>query len=137
AGGRGWTLEPGVEILSGETCPGDNILLGGWDSSLYCLTKQGKPAWKLKTEGPVNGSPAIAGNRTFVAGCDSHLHVIDIKAGKETAKIDLGGQAGATAALAGNMLYVGTMSNQVLALNLKKNDIAWSFEPKREQPFYS
>jgi outer membrane protein assembly factor BamB len=29
------------------------------------------------------------------------------------------------------------MSNQVLALDLKKNEIAWSFEPKRAQPFYS
>jgi outer membrane protein assembly factor BamB len=35
------------------------------------------------------------------------------------------------------MLYVGTMSNQVLALDLKKNDIVWSFEPTRSQPFYS
>jgi outer membrane protein assembly factor BamB len=135
-GGKRWTFETGGEITSGANFAGDHILFGGWDSTLYCLTKDGKLAWKFKTEGPVNGAPAIAGNRTFVAGCDSHLHVIDIKAGKELAKIDLGGQAGATAAIAGNMLYVGTMSNQVLAVDLKKNDIAWAFEPQRSQPFY-
>ena len=38
----------------------------------------------------------------------------------------------------GDRLYVGTMSNQVLAINLKKMRIEWEFEaPKRKQPFYA
>ena len=41
--------------------------------------------WKFKTAGPVNGSPAVAGGRTFVAGCDSTLHVLDMANGKELA----------------------------------------------------
>jgi outer membrane protein assembly factor BamB len=32
---------------------------------------------------------------------------------------------------------VGNMANQVQAIDLKKRDIAWTFESKRSQPFYS
>ena len=57
---------------------------------------------------------------TFVAGCDSVLHVIDTTTGKEEIKsVELDGQVGATPALVGDFLYVGTMTNQVHAINLK------------------
>jgi outer membrane protein assembly factor BamB len=86
----------------------------------------------------VNGSPAVVGDRTFVAGCDSLLHVIDAKTGKSQGNIDLGGQAGATAAVFGNSIYVGTMSNQVLAVDWKNLKKQWTFEsPRLQQPFYS
>ena len=81
----------------------------------------------------------VAGDRTFAAGCDSSLHVIDIATGKEVGTpLDLGGQVGATPAVIGDMLYVGTMSQQVLAINWKKMDVVWRFEPERhKQAFYS
>ena len=63
-------------------------------------TRTARRSWKFKTAGPVNGSPAVVGDRTFVAGCDSSLHVIDLKKGAELTSVDLGGQAAATAAVA-------------------------------------
>ncbi len=60
-----------------------------------------------KVDGPVNAAAAVVGDRTFVAGCDSILHVIDAKTGKELGTIDLGGQAVATAAVVGDRVYVG------------------------------
>jgi outer membrane protein assembly factor BamB len=136
-GTRRWTFETGGEITSGANFTGDRVLVGSHDSTLYCLTLEGKLAWKFKTEGPVNGSPVVAKNLTFVAGCDSNLHVVDVAQGKELAKIDLDGQAGATAAVVGQQLYVGTMANQVKAVDLVKNDILWTYEPNRAQPFYA
>ena len=44
---------------------------------------------------------AVAEGRTFVAGCDSILHVVSTDQGKELAQVDLGGQAGASAAVDG------------------------------------
>jgi hypothetical protein len=38
--------------------------------------------------GPVMGSPAIINNTTFVAGCDSELHVIDTATGSKTMTMD-------------------------------------------------
>ena len=63
----------------------------------------------MKTDGPVNGAAAVVGDRTFVAGCDSILHVLDAKTGKELGTVELGGQAAATAAVVGDRL-VGTMA---------------------------
>jgi outer membrane protein assembly factor BamB len=95
--------------------------------------------WKFKVPGgPVMASPAVAEGRTFVAGCDSMLHVIDTAKGKELGAVEIGGQAGATAAVVGERLYVGTMSNQVLAIDWKKPEVAWKYEPeKRQQPFFA
>jgi outer membrane protein assembly factor BamB len=132
-----WTFETGAEIISGANFAGDLVLFGSWDESLYCLDKDGKERWKFKTQGPVNGSPAVVEGKTFVAGCDSQLHVLDAGQGKELAAVDLNGQAGATAAVVGERLYVGTMSNQFLAVDWKKGEVAWTAQPERAQQFYA
>jgi outer membrane protein assembly factor BamB len=137
-GKKRWEFETNGEITGGANFSGDRVVFGSHDSTLYCLAlKEGKLLWKYKTEGPVNGSALVANGQTFMAGCDSNLHVIDLATGMQLAAVELGGQAGATAAARGAHLYVGNMANQVQAIDLKKKDILWTFEPKRAQPFYS
>ena len=119
-GQKRWTFETGAEITSGANFAGKFILFGSHDSTLYCLDRAGKLVWKFKTQGPVNGSPVVAGNQTFVAGCDSNLHAIDVTTGKELAEIELSGQAAATAGVVGDRLYVGNMGNQVQAARPEK-----------------
>jgi outer membrane protein assembly factor BamB len=86
----------------------------------------------------VNGAPAVVGDVTFVAGCDSILHILDAKTGKELGTVELGGQAAATAAVVGDFAYVSTMANTVVAVDLKKKAKAWEFmAPARQQPFYA
>ncbi len=139
-GQKRWTYETGAEISSGANFVGDNALFGSGDETLYCLSKEGKEVWKFKVPGgPVLGTPAVVGNRTFAAGCDSSLHVIDTSNGKEVADaVDLGGQVGASVAVVGDQLYVGTMNCQVLAVNWKKSEISWTFEAAdRKQPYYA
>src|SRR5262249_10254329 len=115
----------------------DTVLFGAGDETLYCLTLEGKDKWKFKVPGgPVMGTPAIVEGRTFAAGCDSTLHVIDVASGKEVGTpVDRGGQVGASVAVAGNMLYIGTMSNQVLAIDWKKGEIIWHYDGRLQ--FYS
>jgi outer membrane protein assembly factor BamB len=133
-----WTFETGAEIASGCNFHGDNILIGSHDSTLYCLDPNGKKLWEVITDGPVNGSPVVVGDVTFVAGCDSILHVLDARTGKEFGAVDLEGQAAATAAVSGDFAYVGTMANQVVSVDLKNKKKQWAFEPAmRQQPFYA
>jgi outer membrane protein assembly factor BamB len=138
-GKKRWTFETGAEITSGANFAGGNVLFGSGDEHLYCLSRDGKLQWKFKVPGgPVMASPAVVGDRTFVAGCDSTLHVIDIKNGKQVEAVDIGGQTGASTAVAGDRLYVGTMNNQVLAIDWKKAKVVWTFEPpQRPQPFFA
>ncbi|CAN5305740.1 PQQ-binding-like beta-propeller repeat protein [soil metagenome] len=133
-----WNFEAQGEVTAGANFHNGNILFGSHDNTLYCLSPLGKKLWEFKIDGPVNGSPAVVGDRTFVAGCDSMLHVLDANTGKSQGSVDLGGQAGATAAVVGNSVYVGTMSNTVVAVDWKNLKKQWSFEaPRRQQPFYS
>jgi outer membrane protein assembly factor BamB len=138
-GQKRWTFETGSEISSGANFVGDAVLFGSGDENLYCLSKEGKQRWKFKVPGgPVMGSSAVVENRTFVAGCDSSLHVLDVTNGTEVTAVELGGQVGATAAVAGDRLYVGTMSSQVLGVDWKKGQVLWTYEAAgRKQAFYA
>ncbi len=138
-GTQKWVFETEGEIVSGANFAGDKILFGSGDEHLYCLTADGKKEWSFRVAGgPVMGTPAVVGDRTFAAGCDSTLHVIDVAKGKEVASLDLDGQVGASAAVSGDRLYVGTMSNQVLAIDWKKAEVAWKYEAvRRQQAFFS
>ncbi len=134
-----WTFDAESDVTSGTSFSGDDILFGTGNQTLFCLTKEGKKKWSFAVAGgPVNATPAIAGKSTFVAGCDSKLHVIDTTTGKEVRDIDLSGPVGATGALAGNILYAGTMSNDVQAIDWKNGKVLWTYTPvKRPQPFQS
>jgi outer membrane protein assembly factor BamB len=138
-GKKRWTYETGSDIAAGANVAGDTVLFGSGDEHLYCLTKEGKLKWQFKVPGgPVLAAPAVVGNRTFVAGCDSTLHVLDVANGKELASVGIESQTGATGAVAGDHLYVGTMGNQFLAINWKKTTVEWVFEAaKRPMPFFA
>jgi outer membrane protein assembly factor BamB len=138
-GVKRWTFDTGSEISSGSNFSGDNVLFGSGDEHLHCLAKDGKEIWKFKVPGgPVLASPAVVGDRTFVSGCDSTLHVIDVRNGKELAAVNIDGQTGSSSAVVGDRLYVGTMNNQFLAIDWKKPAIAWTFEAaRRQQPFFA
>jgi eukaryotic-like serine/threonine-protein kinase len=137
-GEKRWTFETDGEITSGANFASDLILFGSHDETLYCLTKDGKEKWKFKTQGPVYGSAAIVGGKTFVAGCDSKLHVLNAATGNEESSVDLGGQTGATGAIVGDHLYVGTMTNQFDAIDWKQGRVDWTFQAEdRPQPFYA
>jgi RNA polymerase sigma factor (sigma-70 family) len=125
-------------ITSGVNFAGDRIMFGSENQTLHCLNKTGKEVWTFRVPGgPVMGTPAVSAGRSCVSGCDSHLHILRTDNGKEIATVPLGGQTGASVAVRDRMLYVGTMSNQVLAIDLAKRAITWRFESPRGQPFYA
>jgi outer membrane protein assembly factor BamB len=132
-----WKFDAGSEVTSGTGFAGTDVLFGTSGETLFCLTKDGKKKWEFKVEGgPVHATPAVVGTTTFVAGCDSALHVIDTKTGKEVRSIELAGQVGSTGALAGDVMYVGTMTNEVQAIDWKAGKVLWTYRAeRRQQPF--
>jgi outer membrane protein assembly factor BamB len=136
-GKRRWVFEAGAEV-GGINFHGQEVLFTSHDENLYCLTKAGKKRWKFKVEGPVYGSPAVAEGKTYLVGCDSKLHVIDVASGKADRSVELRGQTGASAAVLGGQLYVGTMRNEVKAINWKRGDVAWNYRaPRAREGFFS
>lgn len=136
-GTKVWSFETGAE-LGGANFHGNDLLVASHDEHLYCLTRDGKLRWKFKTDGPIYGSVAVAEGRTFLVGCDSQMHVLDVATGKQERSVDLEGQTGATAAVVGDLLYIGTMRNEVRAIDWKKGVDRWTFKPGRNaQAFFS
>jgi outer membrane protein assembly factor BamB len=136
-GTKKWDFATGAEV-GGVNFHGTDILVASHDENLYCLDKDGKQRWKFKTDGPIYGSVAIADGKTFLVGCDSQMHVIDVAKGKQESSVDLEGQSGATAAILGDRLYVGTMRNEVRAIDWKKGEVVWTYKGKRGgQAFFS
>jgi RNA polymerase sigma factor (sigma-70 family) len=138
-GKKNWSFKTGREIKSGANFAGDSILFGSSDEHLYCVNSDGTLAWKFEVSGgPVLGTPVVVDGRTFAAGCDNTLHVLNVADGKERDTLDLGGPVAASPAVVGDRLYVGTMTNQVLGVDWKKPALEWTFEPEdRSQPFYA
>ncbi|MFO0846636.1 MAG: PQQ-binding-like beta-propeller repeat protein [Gemmataceae bacterium] len=132
-----WTYEAGSEV-GGANFHKDKVLFASHDEHLYCVTKEGKLAWKFRTDGPIYGAPAVADGKTFVVGCDSMMHVLDVERGKELSSVNLEGQTGATAGVLGDHLYVGTMSNEVKAIDWKMSAVVWRYKAGRQsQAYYS
>jgi outer membrane protein assembly factor BamB len=137
-GKQRWQFDTGGEISGGANFGGGVILIGSGDGTLYGLSREGKKLWDFKIEGgPVKASPAVVDGRTFVAGCDSAMHILEVATGKELGSVDLGGQVGATAAVHGQDVYVGTMTNQVVGVDWKKAAALWTFEPKKSNRFFA
>ncbi len=140
SGKEKWKVNTDSEVSSGVNFTNDLVLFGTTDETLHAVAlADGKPRWKFQvTGGPVLGTPAVAGGKTFAAGCDSTLHLIDAATGKELSSVPLDGQVGAGVAVRGDRLVVGTMTDDVMAVNLSKPEVAWTFQPlKRAQPFAS
>jgi outer membrane protein assembly factor BamB len=138
-GTKRWTFPTDGEISGGAAFSGEHVVFGSGDQFLYCLTRDGKKVWQFKVPGgPVMATPVLADNQTFVAGCDSILHIIDTAKGAGLKEVELGGQVGASGAVKGDMLYVGTMTNVFQAVDFKKGEVVWTYKnPKRARPFYS
>ena len=134
-----WTAKSGAEIVSSASCYLDKVLFGSHDNVLYCYhATDGKPAWKFETQGPVNCTPGIVGNRTFVTGCDEHLRVINIDTGKEETDIHLGTYLIASPAVQNEMLYVGTYASEVVAIDWQAKKTVWTYKDSDlESPYHS
>lgn len=139
ATGKGlWRFQTQGEIYSSAAVIDDHIIFGSYDNYLYCLNLDGSLAWKFLTQGYVHCAPAVVDGVTFIAGCDEHLRVIDVKTGEQAAEIKLETYLIASPAVIGNMLYVGTYASEVVAVDWKERKIIWKYETGQASfPFHS
>ncbi|MEZ6043587.1 MAG: PQQ-binding-like beta-propeller repeat protein [Planctomycetaceae bacterium] len=136
-GKRLWKFTTDAEIAGCVSQFEDQLLLASHDSFLYCLSLDGKEVWKFQTNDRVNCSPAIAEHFTFLAGCDEHLRVIDVKSGEQFKDVELGSYLVASPAIVGDILYVGTHTGEVVAMNWKTGEFTWRYSGDRTMPYHA
>jgi outer membrane protein assembly factor BamB len=137
-GKRIWIYETQGEIRSSPVIVDSKILIGSYDENLYCLSTSGKLLWKVRSEGPLHATVGVLDGIGYISGCDGVLRGIRVENGEEVSQFISGSYTGASAALSKGFAYFGTHDNEVLAINLKENSLAWSYRhPTRHFPFYS
>ncbi len=134
-GTKRWTLPTDGEVVGGVTIVGERAIFGSHGGKLFSLNlADGSIGWEFETRGPVNASPTIGENFTFVTGCDQPImRVVNIETGQQESEIPLDGLLIATPALWGDMLYFGTDEGTVYAVDWKAKQTVWSYsDPTRQ-----
>ncbi|HEX5104194.1 MAG TPA: PQQ-binding-like beta-propeller repeat protein, partial [Pirellulaceae bacterium] len=123
-----WTFQADAEIDSGANFWKGNVLFGSQDAHLYCLNAEGKLVWKFQIQDQIRCMPTIVGDCSFVAGCDSMLHIIDLNEGKETASVPIDAPTGVTPAVLGDNVFFGTEAGVFFAIDWKEARVSWKKE---------
>jgi outer membrane protein assembly factor BamB len=120
-----WTFEPAKRAQPFHSSPAISlgvVVAGSRDKQVYALDmKSGAEKWSLETEGQVDASPVIVGDRVYV-GClseDGHFYVLDLKSGKKLQVLELESPVGGSAAVGPDCILVGTDKGVVYCLGKK------------------
>jgi outer membrane protein assembly factor BamB len=107
------------------------VYFGCRDSHLYALdSRTGSKLWSFPTQGSwVVGSPAVNSGKVYFATSDSGLlYEVEAKRGSVVFSLNFKGwPMFSSPALAGDMLYIGSSAGKLLAIDLKKRKVAWTF----------
>ncbi|UCF15672.1 MAG: PQQ-like beta-propeller repeat protein, partial [Phycisphaerales bacterium] len=92
-----WKYETDGEILGAANwMPSPDgaglwILVGSYDNILHCVdAADGQAVWTYETDNYINGSPAVADQKTAFGGCDAIIHVVSLVDGSKAVGIDGG-----------------------------------------------
>jgi outer membrane protein assembly factor BamB len=109
-----------------------------YDFNLYSLSLEtGKIRWKYQTDNYLNGAAATDNKKIVIGGCDTYLHIIDAKNGKNIAKVEIGTYVAESAAIAENLAFVGDYDGGFTCVDLVKNKMKWKFTNPKATPFLS
>ena len=131
-----WSLKGGEKFPTGGilvSSPDANepwVLVNGYDGVTHCLrVKDGSEVWKHAAENYINGSPAILdGGLLAFGGCDSAIHLIQLKDGNTLSQLTTDAQIIRSLACWGDSLYGVNYANQLLASVARADKLAWVYE---------
>ena len=98
------------------------VIAGSRDQRVYALDrKTGREVWSYETDGIVDGSPVIVGNRVYV-GCmakDGNFYVLDLKTGRKLQELNLDSAVVGSVAVGPDCILVGTDKGMLYCLGTK------------------
>jgi outer membrane protein assembly factor BamB len=98
------------------------VVAGSRDKKVYAIdAKTGQEKWNFETDGQVDASPVIVGERVYV-GClsnDGNFYVLDLKTGKKLQELNLDSAVGGSVAVGPDCILVGTDKGTLYCLGKK------------------
>ena len=86
--------------------------------------RSGHLRW-LRTIGPTETSPLVAGGRVYVGDWNGRIWALDARTGATRWTYRTGGEIKSSAALAGGTLFIGSYDGHVYALNARTGRLVW------------
>ncbi len=129
-----WNREIGAQISGSANYSFSNdkelrILFGAYDSKLYCLNGDDSSLiWEFKTDGYINGTPAIAESNVIFGGCDSNIYIVDLITGNEIRRVGSGSYVPGSPSAYKSSFYVSQYEGKLLSASINTGNINWSFE---------
>ncbi len=124
-----WQYEAQGEISSGANFFESTVLFGSQDATLYAIDMEsGKLKWSHSVEDQIQCGATVAGDRCFLAGCDSKLHIVGLKDGKEFSFQEIGSPTGTTAAVLGEAVLFGTEQGTFFSIDYLKPEVNWQWQ---------
>ncbi|MCH7591500.1 MAG: PQQ-binding-like beta-propeller repeat protein [Planctomycetes bacterium] len=124
AGRVEWSFADGdreFPIMSSAAVTDRWVIVGGRDKRVRALDRiTGKPQWVFVTNGRVDSSPVVVGDRVFIGSSDGNLYALTLDTGKETWRFEAGGPISASPAVAEGSLVIGTEDGMIYCFGAAK-----------------
>lgn len=131
------TLEE-AEIKASVAVASGSAIVGSYDGTLHALSlSDGARRWVHQSDAQIHATCAIHNGLAYVAGCDGHLRGLEVVTGAVKVDVRFGGYTAASPAVSGDLAVFGTMSNEVVAIDVARKEVAWRYTPRRLFPFFS
>ncbi len=101
--------------------------VGTYDGDVICIDlADGEIAWRFETAGPVQGQPAISGDRLIATSFDQHVYALDTSSGELIWRTSSGGAMPSSPAIHNDTtVFVGTRGYDLIALDLTSGERVW------------
>ena len=98
------------------------MIIGGRNKRVYCFDRAtGKVCWTSATEGDVDSSPAVCGDKVVFGSQDGKLQIVRLDTGKPVWSYETGKELAASPAVADGLVVIGSEDGNVYAFGAKKD----------------
>ena len=82
--------------------------------------ENGENLWAFPTQGKVDSSPVVAGDKVVVGSDDGRVYVVSLKDGNKLWSYEIGKPVGSSPAIANGRFVIGSDDGSVYCFGMKK-----------------
>jgi len=131
-----WTVHLQQPFYASPVIHGDQVFIGGNDSIFRALwLRNGKEAWKLETEGQIQSTASVAGDRILFSNGAGVLYCLNLSGnvlwkfnGGAEKPYDFADYHQSSPLVVDNTVYWGSGSGYFYAINYESGQFVWKFK---------
>jgi len=137
-GSEKWKYVTDMEIDASPNFYEGKVLFTSQNGNLMAVDAlTGQLVWQYETGDQLQCGATLAGDLTFLGGCDAHLHIVDVKTGTSVGEpLPIDAPTGSTPSVWEDRVFVPTYAGEIFCFKLPSYEVAWRFkDPKLADEF--